>query len=207
MKICITLDDVLRAKSAKMAEVYKKYIDDSINFEDLDFSSGDYEQIFKFDSLSDYNQFLYTDYAYEIFGCAPISEPLLDKKLNLWILAMNDCEEIKEPVEVILTSTREYNASIGYTYFFISKMAPRARKIYLPTNSSKVWDVCDILITADKTLLSEERPKGKTIIKINAPYNKDLKADYEYKTLTDFLDDDDIMGELQNKLNQNKTNK
>ena len=196
MRICITLDDVLRAKTYQFGKIYKKNINPSIQLETLDMSSGDLCEIFGFKKRKEYNKFLYEDYVFEIFGEANTSEKGVDKKLNLWLLQMADNDDLDEPVELLLSNPMEFNASIGCSYFFVSILATRIREVHFPADSQKIWDLCDVLITADKKLL-DNKPEGKKSIKIETDYNADSTADYTYEKLSDFLDDEEIINKLQ----------
>lgn len=195
MKISITLDDVLRAKTAQFGKMYKKYIDNDIDLETIDFSKNNLCKAFGFKTQKEYEKFLYEDYVFEVFGEATTCEKQLDKKLNLWLLSLQDNEEVSEPVEVSLSNPMEFNTSIGYTYFFISKMATRIREVFLPAVSSEIWDKCDVLITADPKLLSC-KPDNKIAIKIETDYNKECNADYTYDKLSSFISDEEIIGKL-----------
>ena len=54
MKLCLTLDDVLRNKTVQLGKIYKKYIKPTIDLETLDFSTNNYEDIFEFeDDITD----------------------------------------------------------------------------------------------------------------------------------------------------------
>ena len=188
MRIGITLDDVIRAKTKQIGKIYKKYIDNNIDLDALDLSSGDMYKILNFKSKNDYIDFLYESYPFEIFSEASVTEASIDKNLNLWHLSLNDDENIDEEIELILLNPMEFNASIGYTYFFISKIASRIREVYLPKNYSDIWDKCDVLITADKKLLAN-KPENKISVKIDMPYNVNINADYSYEKLSDLLKD------------------
>lgn len=201
MRICITLDDVIRAKTKQAAKIYKKYINKNVDLDSLDYSSGDYQEIFNFDTMRQTNKFMYDDYAFEIFAEADVVEKGIDTKLNLWQISNNENDELNEPIELIIGNTKEYNASIGFTYFFISKIATRAREVFLPKESEKLWDVCDVLVTADKSLL-KTKPDNKISIKIDREYNKDIDSDYTYDNLSSFLDDEEIIAKLINKENK-----
>ena len=89
----------------------------------------------------------------------------------------------------------EYGITIPATYWFISKLGCRAREIYLPTDSSTIWDKCDVLITANPKLLSL-KPDGKKSVKIKTDYNTDCQADFEYNNMLDFLSKDGNTEEL-----------
>lgn len=196
MRICFTLDDVLRGKTMQIGKVYKKYIDGDIDLDSLDFSSNEYHEIFKFDTKSEWNKFLYSDYAYEIFGEAPVTKKGVDKEFNLWHVSLQDFET-DEDIEVLFANPFEFNASIGFTCFFLSKIATRVREIHFPMNSSDIWDKCDVLVTADPKLIGE-KPEGKICVKIKMPYNEDLEADYTYEDLSDALDGNKLLENIFN---------
>ena len=198
MKLCLTLDDVLRNKTVQLGKIYKKYIKPSIDLETLDFSTNNYEDIFEFKSKKEFNKFLYEDYVFEVFGEATACEKTLDKKLNLWLLEQENNDDLQHKLEVSLSNPKEFNASIGCTCFFLSKMATRIRDIFFPADSSEIWNRCDVLITADPGLLNN-KPEGKTSIKIENDYNKDCEADYTYNSLAEFLQDKEIIITLDKK--------
>ena len=77
-------------------------------------------------------------------------------------------------------------------------MATRIRNIFFPADSSEIWDRCDVLITADPNLLNN-KPEGKTSIRIENDYNKDCEADYSYSSLSEFLLDKEIILTLDKK--------
>lgn len=198
MRICITLDDVIRAKTAQVCKMYQKYIDPSINLDELDLSNLNLGEVLGFESDFEYKDFLYNTYSYEVFAEASTTEKMVDKTLNLWHKNLSNNDELDEPVELMLANPFEFNNSIGYTYFFLSKIATRVRDIYLPIDSSTIWDKCDVLITATPNLI-ENKPDGKTVIKIKMPYNEDIKSDYTYDKLSDFLKDNEIIEKLLKK--------
>jgi len=195
MKITITLDDVLRAKTQQFGKMYKKYIKPDLDLESLDFTSGDLQSIFGFKTKKEYEKFLYEDYAFEVFGEANACEKMLDKKLNLWLIALDNDEDLTEPLEFSLSNTMEFNASIGFTYFFLSKMATRIREVFLPANSQEIWDRNDVVITADPKLL-KNKPTGKKVVKIETDYNKKYDADLTYKKLADIFEDDEFIKKI-----------
>lgn len=198
MKLCLTLDDVLRNKTVQLGKIYKKYINPDIDLETLDFSTNNYEDIFGFESKKEFNKFLYEDYVFEVFGEATACEKTLDKKLNLWLLEQENNDELKNKLEVCLSNPKEFNASIGYTFFFLSKMATRIREVFFPLDSLDIWNKCDVLITADPNLLNN-KPEGKTAIKIENDYNKECESDYSYESLSKFLLDKDLIVKLDEK--------
>lgn len=200
LTIGITLDDVLRAKTLQIGKIYKKYIDNNIDLNSLDFSTDNFTKIFNFRSKTDFIKFLYEDYPFEIFGEASVVEKSLDKELNLWHINLNNDDEIEEEIKLVLMNPREFNASIGYTYFFLSKMATRIREVCLPEDYLDIWDKCDILITADKKLLNE-KPSNKISVKIETPYNVNEVSDYSYVNLLALLKDGNFLRDIVKKKN------
>lgn len=194
MKICFTLDDVLRKKTYQMCQVYKKKVNADINLESLKLDEKDMMKELNFTDKNEYNKFLYEDYPYEIFGEAPIAYKLLAPDFNMWLLGLTNLD-IEEPAGVMIANPFEFNLSIGWTCFFLSKLASRVREYYFPTDSITIWDRCDMLITAEPRLI-KEKPDGKICVKIEMPYNKDLEADYTYASVKDFLNDKEKFYEL-----------
>ena len=201
MKICFTLDDVLRAKTKQIAKMIKKHINADFDAETLDFTDKEYWEAFGFETKKIFEEFLYKDYFYEVFGEADPAVKMCDKNMNLWLLDIDNNDDIEEPVEVLLSNPREFNASIGCTCFFLSKIATRVRNIFFPKDSLNIWDNCDILITADRNLL-ENKPNDKVSIKINTDYNQDVEADIVYDDVNKLFAD----SEFFNKINDIKTN-
>lgn len=200
MKICITLDDVLRAKTRQFGKIYKKAfgVDDEF-LESRDFSTNDLCQVFGFESREKFNDFLYKDYPFEIFAEALPMERMLDKNFNLWTLKV--CDE-NPGVDFMLANPFEFNTSIGFTCFFLSQIATRIREFCFPKDSSEIWKKCDILITAEPKLL-KEKPEGKVVVKIEAPYNKDLDADMTYENLSSLMSDENFLTKVDELMTKN----
>lgn len=188
IKICITLDDVIRAKTKQIGFVFKKYKDVDIDLDKLDLTNDKLDEVFKFGSKKEYNKFLYEDYPFEIFAEASTVEPGIDKKLNLWHISLNDDENIDDELDLILANPMEFNASIGYSHFFLSKIATRVREVHFPMDSLSIWDKCDILITATPKLL-KNIPNGKVAVKIKTDYNSNINGEniFEYESLNEFI--------------------
>lgn len=194
MKIAISLDDVIRAKSQSILKAYKK-LNEDFEVESVELSNNNFKELLKFDNDSSYYKFLYEDYVFEIFAEAEVTEKMIDKKLNLWHIDLNSAEDLEEEVELMLYNPFEFNASIGFTHFFLSKIATRIRETFFPTVSSDVFDKCDVLITAEPKLL-KNKPINKIIVKIETEYNKECDSDFTYKTFGEFLDDKEIINKL-----------
>lgn len=199
-KIVFTLDDVIRAKTFQIGNVYKKYVDKTIDLPSLDLSSGNMQEIFGFKDKDEYNKWLYEDYAFEVFGEAPTTEKSVDKKMNLWLIDFEDNKELSNKYEMCISNPYEFNASIGFTYFFLAKIATRIREAFFPANSQEIWNAADVLITSDPILLqSKVDPKNQVSVKIETDYNKDVDADITYSSLSELLDDKDFFEKINKK--------
>jgi hypothetical protein len=194
MKIAISLDDVIRAKSKSILKAYNK-LNEEFDIDGVKLDNNNFKNILGFSTDKEYHQFLYEDYVFEIFGEAEVTEKMVDKKLNLWHIDLNNNEELTEQIDLMLVTPFECNASIGFTHFFLSKIATRIRETFFPTNSVEIYDKCDVLITADPKLL-KNKPINKIVVKIETDYNKEEESDFTYKTLTDFLEDKEIINKL-----------
>ena len=196
MKICFTLDDVIRAKTRQFGKILAKSKGlDEDAYADIEIETNNLCQVFGFEDTKEYNEFLYKDYPFEVFAEAPVMERMLDKRFNLWTLDVENKEGC-EDIEFMFANPREFNASIGYTCFFLSQIATRIREFYFPKDSSDIWNKCDVLVTADPKLLAE-KPEGKKSVKIEAPYNKDSEADLTYESLSKLIEDEEFTEKLR----------
>jgi hypothetical protein len=144
--------------------------------------------VFPFNSDSSYNNFVYNDYAFELFGKCGTCSRNLESELNNWAEIELKKLDINEDIELMFVSPMEYGLSIGNTYFFLSKIGTKIREVYFPKDSSTIWDKCDVLITANPDLL-DIKPENKKSIKIKTEYNSESEADFTYASLSSFLSD------------------
>ena len=195
MKIAIDLNDVLRDYTVNFGEYFKKGYDQDINLEELELTTNDLSQVFPFKSRYDYEHFVYEDFAWELFAKCPSCDRGLGAAFSNWVTKTITNIDVDEPIDNIIVSPMEYSITIPATYWFISKLGCRAREIYLPTDSLTIWDRCDVLITANPTLLNE-KPEGKKSVKIKTDYNVDCEADFEYNNMLEFLSRDEYTEKL-----------
>lgn len=186
MKIAIDLNDVVRDYSNNFLKYYIEGYNRSFNLDEFEFWTNDMSALFPFKSKQSYNNFVYNDYAFELFGKCPTCYRGLEQDLNEWTEQTLKDLDINEEIDLIIVSPMEYGLSIGNTYFFLSKLGTKIREVYFPTDSITIWDKCDILITANPNLL-DSKPDNKISIKIDTEYNKESGADYSYFSLSDFL--------------------
>ena len=185
MKIGITLNEVLRDFIGQFHYVYEKYKGET-EFELFDVNTFDLMEQYGFSSKLELNTFLYKQASLEIFGHADQKEENIFLHLNNFLMDMEDESEH----EIYLIS-REVNASIPSTLFFLSKTLCKAENLKFVREYDDKWDHVDVLITANPIALAN-KPEGKLAIKINHPYNKDVEADYEFDSLIEILDVDII---------------
>lgn len=199
MKIAIDINDVVRDFSNNFVKYFIEGYNHEFDLTDFEFWSNDLSIVFPFKSKQSYYNFIYNDYAFELFGKCGVCTRKLETELNDWTEKILKDIDTDEPIEVIFVSPKEYGLSIGNTYFFLSKIGTKIREVYFPTDSQTVWDKCDILITANPDLL-KNKPENKISIKIKFDYNKDVEADYTFKDLSTFLTNEENTIRLINEL-------
>jgi len=184
MKITISLNEVLRDTLSQIDYTYSKYIsgeESTISKDDV--TSFNLEDYFKFDSKKDLNRFLYDEASLEIFGHADQMYDNLMTKFNMFLVDIDEEEE--HTIELV---SREFLKSIPSTLFFLSKLGCRATNIRFVKQNEDEWGDTDILITANPIALIN-KPSDKISVKIKAPYNEDVNADYELDSIVDFIMD------------------
>lgn len=202
MKIAIDLNDVIRDYTGQFASYYKKNIDRTFDIDDVDVWTNDLQQIFPFNSKQDYLNFVYNDFPYEIYGCASAIHRNLPSRFTDWCKELEDLDEVPE---LCLVSTGEYDKTIGSTHFFLNKIGNKVRETHLLINEEKIWDKCDVLVTANPILLYF-RPKDKISVKIEASYNVGVESDFEFTDFMSFMNDSNVINNIINFKNKNNGN-
>ena len=209
MKIGIDINGVLRDTIGKFTQLYEKHLIESNENEEviqttyeLDMSGNttpitenlekfEYKKIsdvdsleldkhFSFRSKDELFNFMYEEYAMELFGHAPSTEMTTFNILNEIYFNLRDKNEL-----VIVSG--EIGKSKPSSLFFLSKFGCLLEKVVFFSEITKnnMWDQIDILLTADPILLLE-KPVGKIVVKFNTSYNKQIKSDYEISSLSEF---------------------
>ena len=197
LTIGIELNHVVRNINKQIIKYYAKAYDQYAEIEDIDDKQDVFKTFAKFDSKKKKNNFLYIDYPYEIFGCAETQERHLAAHFTKWLADITDIED--EDVRVIFYSLNEEALTIQSTYFFLSKIGARVRKVIFPRNIKEVWDECDVVITARDEFFESETPEGKKIVLINRPFNSEYKdkAFLNYDNLSDIINDTNFFEKLK----------
>jgi hypothetical protein len=145
-----------------------------------DVDSLELDKHFSFRSKEELFNFMYEEYAMELFGHAPSTEMTTFNMLN------DLYYELRDENELLIVSS-EIGKSKPASLFFISKFGCLLEKVLFFSDVTKnnMWNQIDILLTADTNLLLE-KPVGKTVIKFNTSYNKHIESEYEISSLSEF---------------------
>ena len=207
MRIGIDVNGVLRDTIGKFDQLYTKHLiekdEDELTNQiyELD-SSGNTKLIevkvdpFEYHKISDVTtlklddhysfrsqeelfNFMYEEYAMELFGHAPSSEMTTFNILNDFYLENRDNSEI-------LIVSGEIGKSKPSTLFFLSKFGCLLEKVifYSEITKNQMWEQVDILLTANPSLLLE-RNENKIVIKFKTTYNENIDSDYEIQSLSE----------------------
>jgi hypothetical protein len=129
-----------------------------------------------------YNRFMYEDFLFEIHGSTPIMYRNMDVDVNNFLLKYE-----KNADFTVLSVENKF--SIPPTLFFLSKITSRFRNYVFVNNSLDMWKHVDVLITTDPEILKMGVPWGKKLIKLNRPYNEDIKTgNIEVLQIKDLID-------------------
>ena len=202
MVIGIDLNDVLRNFTMNFAKYYKQGYNHEFDYDEFELWTNNLEALFPFKTKHSFEKFTYEDYAYELFGACPTCELQLSSAFNDWVTDIIPNLDSKEPIDLIMVSPLEYGISIPSTYFFLSKIACKVRKVFMPTDSYEIWEKCDAVITANPLLL-DSKPEGKVSIKIEQDYNTDNKADFTFSSLRQFLEDEEYTKQIIKQIENN----
>lgn len=189
-RIAIDLNDVVRDYSGQFINCYQKLIDPKFEMKDEDITSFDFSECFPFKSKSEYNNFKYTDAAFELHARAEMTDNRLQGVLTDWTDNILTNLDVDEDPEVFFFSPFELGITISATLSFLAAHGVRAREYYFPVNSMTIYDKCDILITANPNLV-KNCPEDKTVIMINRPYNKNVETKYLFRNLFEVIKDED----------------
>jgi hypothetical protein len=198
LTIGVELNHVVRNINKQILKYYAKEFDPSMDWEELDENVDVFEKYCKFKSKYEKNNFIYIDYPYEIFGCANTVEKKLAVKITNWLSEITNIED--EDIRIIFYSLDEDAITIQSSFFFLSKIGARVRKVIFPKSIDEVWEECDAVITARNEFFEKETPEGKKIVLINREFNEGNKdkAFLNYDNLSDVISDNNFFNKLKN---------
>jgi len=194
MKIAIEINGVLRDTIGKIEQTYRKFLIDDILREESDFVREVIEPIdslnlsnhFKFKDENEIYEFLYLEFAMQIFGHAGSSETFTFNDLNDFYI------EFRDKHEIILISD-EIGKSKPSTLFFLSKFGCLIEHISFYSKSTKDYLLSgiDVLLTSNPELLLENNNILK--IKYLTKYNKNIHCE---NTITEIKELKNIIEKL-----------
>lgn len=186
-KVFINITGVLRDTYAKAASEYRKYYIETELEEGeeepfeydmvLPVNTDDLSNHFKFQSEDEMKYFFFVEFAIEIFGhSAPVYSGVFRDLADL----MKDNDDW----EITIVSD-EVGKGKPSSLFFLSKNTCYVDnyRFYKKDNVEEMWNECDVWITAECDVI-KTKPEGKTVVKVETEYNKDLKSDYTVEKLT-----------------------
>jgi len=93
--------------------------------------------------------------------------------------------DVRDNHDVLIVSD-EMGKSKPASLFFISKFGCLVEtvKFYSESTINSLWNSVDVLLTANPKLLLNH-PKGKTVIKYETSYNKDIDVKHSITTIKD----------------------
>ena len=197
IRIGIELNNVIRNVNKQILKYYQKDIKPELDIDDIDEKDNPFKYC-AFNSPTEKSEFIYIDYPYEIFGCAKTMSKELPTLMNNWLSELTNYEE--DDVEISFFSLNEESLTIQSSYFFLSKIGTRVRKIVFPREVSDLWDNYDVIITANPEVLNyfDKFGDGYTyIIRIANKVNEGCKSDKIYGSLDDVIRDKGLLKELQ----------
>ena len=195
--IGVELNHVVRNINKQILKYYAKEFDPSMDWDELDDRVDVFEKYCKFESKYQKNNFIYIDYPYEIFGCANTVEKKLAVKITNWLSEITNIED--EDIRIIFFSLNEDALTIQSSFFFLSKIGSRVRKVVFPKTVLEVWDECDVVITANNQFFEEEKPGYGKIVLINREFNEKNKdkAFLNYDNLSEVIEDNNFFNKLK----------
>lgn len=195
--IGVELNHVVRNINKQIIKYYVKEYAPDVDPDDIDDREDVLKTFAKFDSKYERNNFIFIDYPYEIFGCANTMEKKLAVKITNWLTDISNIED--EDIRIIFYSMNEEAITIQSTFFFLSKIGTRVRKVIFPKSIEEVWEECDVVITARDEFFEKEIPEGKKVVLINRPFNKDCKdkAFLNYDNLSEIITDEEFFNKLK----------
>ena len=197
IRIGFTLDHTFRNIYGRIIDLYKKHhieipaieaeenpkLDEDNNpipfvppVLNLPISSNRLMEHIPFTNEDEMNEFIFSEFAWEIFGGAKETEPGAMMVFNDWFY------KLPENVDVIFFSN-DVGKNKSATLFFLSKTGFEGNNIKFIDDTIDIWDFCDILITSSEPKVL--KPKDKKLIMIERGHNKELTGDLKFETLYD----------------------
>ncbi len=115
-------------------------------------------------------------YAFQVFGQAEEFKGACDAVNRIQGYGLDN-----EVYKTVFISSIN-SAAIPATFHFLAKNASRIRDVKFINDDYEKWDYCDIMIDCVPETI-QNVPKGKTIIKIEQPFNKWDNVEHTFKSI------------------------
>jgi hypothetical protein len=192
MEVYISIDGVLRNLIQKFDHHYEDEFIDADVLVDEDKEPFEYKvtgkvqndnlfNYYAFESIEEYNNFVFIDFALEIFGHASVSE-------NGVVLGLNRAIHENPKINFTIVGLDEMGKAKTATLFFLSKSGFLGNNIKFirSENIKKEWKKCDLWITDNKKII-DSCPINKKVVKYCTEYNEFFTHKYEVKTFKECL--------------------
>ena len=186
----IELNNVIRNVNKQLLKYYQKSVNPSLEIDEIDSVNEDVlGKYIHFDSVHDKNQFIFIDYPYEIFGCASNVDKKFTQNFTYWLAELSNYED--EEIRVLLYTLGESELAIQSTFFYLSKIGTRVRKVIFPMTIDEVYKECDVVVTANNYILQEPPKDGKKIVAIARGFNEGNRSNafLVYNSITELMED------------------
>jgi hypothetical protein len=177
MEVFISIDGVLRNTIQKFDYHYKDYFLNTETTEEETFEYGingsptSIENLlnsYRFQSIDEFNKFLYLDFPIEIYGHAGLSYNQASTDFNRLVFENPD-------INFTIVGLSEKGKAKPSSLFFLSKNGIICNNILFsnPNQIKELWKKCDLWVTDDINVINN-RPKNKRVIKYVTYYNNDF---------------------------------
>lgn len=136
----------------------------------------DISNSYPFEDIEEYNTFLYEDFAFQIFSRGGLTYQEAMNDLN------NLYNELVTGGHNVTIVSQERKNSKQATLLFLSQNRFQGNNIKFLYDYTKIWDLYDIIITANPFIISS-KPKNKLCIKIETEVNMNRDSDETFKNL------------------------
>ena len=194
MEVYVSIDGVLRNFLQKFTHHYEDYyLASEAENEDFEYKittpiQNDFLlSHFSFQSIDEYNYFMFDEFVLELFGYAGISYPNAFSNLNKVIYENKD-------INFTIVGLNEIGKAKSSTLFFLSKNGFMGNNIKFieSKNIKKEWRKCDVWITDNKTIIdscpqkcTQRYRRKKIAVKFNTVYNSYFTNPIEINELTE----------------------
>lgn len=139
-------------------------IEDIVNNDNL-------RKYYKFQSDKEFENFLYIDFAIEIFGQTPLSN--VNVFFNLNQIIYNHPEH-----EFVLVGLDEFGKAKPATFFLLSRHGYLGNNVTFikKTDIKKTWETTDIWVTDNQNIINE-CPEGKNAVLYHTKFNEFIEYD------------------------------